>query len=209
MLAFEIPKGTTPDTLLTQVLPKAHGEHVPASAPAGTFELAVELEGSGGEADYSLEVSGNRVTVTPGRRSEKPKLWLRVSRKTAERFVDDWSDEKRFLPTFAPRDGVLVPTDPRVLARCAMVSGSIELALRDFEGGRASVVFGAAGSDRARRDAADPDVVVETDQKTFEDVLAGRLGPEAALANDSVSVKGKRLVALQFALAVAPFYPAS
>jgi hypothetical protein len=39
-------------------------------------------------------------------------------------------------------------------------------------------------------------------------MLAGSLGPEDALADGDVSIRGKRIVAIKYALAVAPFYPA-
>jgi hypothetical protein len=38
-------------------------------------------------------------------------------------------------------------------------------------------------------------------------MLAGTLAPEEALADGDVQVRGNRMLALQLALAVAPFYP--
>jgi putative sterol carrier protein len=57
-------------------------------------------------------------------------------------------------------------------------------------------------------DPDDADVTVEARFATIERVLCGELAPEDALADGEVTVRGNRLLAMQLALAVAPFYPA-
>jgi putative sterol carrier protein len=59
----------------------------------------------------------------------------------------------------------------------------------------------------ARKRAPDPDVVIETSLATYVRMLAGELGPEDALVDGDVRVDGKRLLAVQLAFAVAPFFP--
>jgi putative sterol carrier protein len=88
-----------------------------------------------------------------------------------------------------------------------MAHGRIEIALRDFEGERMSVVLGFGSAARRRIDPDDADVVVEAGMDTVERMLAGTLAPEDALADGDVRVRGNRMLALQLALAVAPFYP--
>jgi putative sterol carrier protein len=98
-------------------------------------------------------------------------------------------------------------SDPRIVRRVAMASGRIELAVEDEDGERLAVVFGFGDSARKAMDPEDPDVVVETHLTTLERVLRGELGPEEALADGDVKVRGNRFLAMQLALAVAPFYP--
>jgi putative sterol carrier protein len=111
------------------------------------------------------------------------------------------------VPNFEPAEGTAILSDPRLVKRVAMAHGRIELALRDVEGERVSIVFGFGHAARKRIDPDDADVVVEAGLATIERMLAGRLAPENALADGDVSVRGNRMLALQLALAIAPFYP--
>jgi putative sterol carrier protein len=88
-----------------------------------------------------------------------------------------------------------------------MAHGRIELALRDVDGERLAVVLGFGDAARRRVDPDDADVVVEAGLGTVERILAGKLAPESALVDGDVTVRGNRMLALQLALAVAPFYP--
>ncbi|HXN34439.1 MAG TPA: SCP2 sterol-binding domain-containing protein, partial [Polyangiaceae bacterium] len=56
-------------------------------------------------------------------------------------------------------------------------------------------------------DPDDPDTIIEIPIAALHDILSGARGPEEALANGDVKVRGSRLLAMQLALAVAPFYP--
>jgi hypothetical protein len=109
------------------------------------------------------------------------------------------------LPKFSPK-GASIFTDPRVLKRLAHVTGSIELALPNFPGGRASLRAGAFGGKPARvKVDREPDVTVESSMEAFDELLAGKLRPEEALSDSRVKVTGRKMVALQFAFALAPF----
>ena len=100
-------------------------------------------------------------------------------------------------------------SDPRVVKRVAMANGRpIELAVKDDDGERLAIAFGFGDAARKSIDPDDADVVVETRLGTLERVLRGELGPEDALADGDVKVRGNRFLAIQLALAVAPFYPA-
>jgi putative sterol carrier protein len=89
-----------------------------------------------------------------------------------------------------------------------MASGRVELAAVDDDGERMAIVFGFGAATRRGIDPEDADVTVEARLATIERVLGGDLAPEDALADGDVTVRGNRLLAMQLALAVAPFYPA-
>jgi putative sterol carrier protein len=146
------------------------------------------------------------MTVAAGEPT-RPPLWVHTTERSVERFLEDALGPKRFLPKFVPAGGVGTMSDPRVIKRVAMANGRIELALADVDGERLAIVFGFGDAARKAIDPDDADVVVETRLGTLERVLAGELGPEEALADGDVKVRGNRFLALQLALAVAPFYP--
>lgn len=204
MLPSTIPQGTTVESLLETVLPEAH-RHEVARAGATGPEQRLGVEVVGGKR-YVFRLAGPEVSFDEG--GGPAHLHIRVERSTVERFLEDWSGPRRFVPSFVPREGVTLLTDPRVLKRLVAVTGSIELALPDFEGERVSL-FVSAGGSRAHepREGAAADVVVEVAVPTFERLLAGSLAPDEALADGHVEVRGKKLVAMQFAFALAPFFP--
>jgi hypothetical protein len=140
--------------------------------------------------------------------ADRPTLWMHATERAVEVFLEDALGPKRFLPKFAPAGGVTTMSDPRVLKRVAMASGRIELALLDVDGERLAVAFGFGDAARKPIDPDDANVVVEARLNTMERVLRGELGPEEALADGDVKVRGNRFLAMQLALAVAPFYPA-
>jgi putative sterol carrier protein len=88
-----------------------------------------------------------------------------------------------------------------------MVDGKIELALREFNGSRVGMTFALGAAAKKGIDPEDAGVVVEVSLSVFERMLAGKLSPDAALADGDVHVRGKRLVAMQLAFALAPFFP--
>jgi hypothetical protein len=202
MFPIEIPKGTTPESLLLEVLPATHARFVPEGTDGTEHVIGVRVDGG---ASYSIRVRGRELSVAEGE-AEGAALALRVERKTVERFLDDWMGEQRFVPKFLPPSGVVLMTDPRILKRLMMVNGSVEMGVPDFEGGPIGMSF-AAGTSAKRGASGEPDVVVETSLATFERVLAGALAPEDAIAEGRVVMKGKTLVAMQFAFALAPFFP--
>ncbi|HEX3343294.1 MAG TPA: SCP2 sterol-binding domain-containing protein [Polyangiaceae bacterium] len=204
MFPIDIPPGTTLESLVTDVVPALHARFVGADAPAELFTIAVRIEGRG---DWTVRVRGSAMTVDEGE-ADRPTLWMHTTARAVERFLEDALGPRRFLPKFAPVGGVTTMSDPRVLKRVAMASGRIELALADVDGERLAVTFGFGDAARKPIDPDDANVVVEARLETMERVLRGDLGPEEALADGDVTVKGNRFLAMQLALAVAPFYPA-
>jgi len=203
MFPLEIPPGTTIESLLTEIVPELHGRMVGADAPADAYAVAVCVEGRG---SWVVRIRGQAMTVEQGE-LDRPTLWMHTTERAIERFLEDAVGPKRFLPKFAPVGGVGTMSDPRVLKRVAMASGRIELAARDEDGERIAIVFGFGAATRKPIDPEDADVVVEARLSTLERVLGGELGPEEALADGDVTIRGNRFLALQLALAVAPFYP--
>lgn len=204
MLPIEIPPGTTVESLVTEVVPSLHARFVPDDAPRDAFTVAVRIDGRG---DWTVRIRGREMTVEAGEPA-RPTLWMHVTERSVEVFLEDALGPRRFLPRFAPAGGIAAASDPRVIKRVAMASGRIELALADVDGERLAIVFGFGDAARKGIDPDDADVVVETRLATLERVLRGELGPEEALADGDVKVRGNRFLAMQLALAVAPFYPA-
>jgi putative sterol carrier protein len=208
MLPIDIPPGTTIDSLVTDVVPALHGRLVAADAPREAFSVAVRIDGHG---DWTVRIHGAEMTVEERDDAEgdlRATLWLYTTVRSVERFLEDATGPKRFLPKFGPVGGVSTMSDPRVVKRVAMASGRIELAVSDDDGERMAIVFGFGDAARKPIDPDDADVVVETRLATLERVFRGELGPEEALADGDVKVRGNRFLAMQLALAVAPFYPA-
>jgi hypothetical protein len=206
MLPFDIPPDTTAESLVTELAPAAHAQLVPASAARDPYAVAVRIEGSGA---WTVRIRGRDMSVEPGE-ADRPTLWMHATLATVERFLEDARGPRRLLPapSAIPATGLVSLSDPRVLKRVAMASGRIELAARDTDGTRLALVFGFGDAARRGIDPEDPDVVVEADMAVIERVLAGTLGPEEALADGGVRLRGNRFLAMQLALAVAPFYPA-
>jgi hypothetical protein len=205
MLPIEIPPGTTVTVLVTVIVPELHAKMVPADAPAEPFAVAVRIEDEG---SWTVRVRGARMTVSEGEEpGVKPTLWMWTTARAVERFLEDAAGDKRMLPKFGAVGGVGTMSDPRVLKRVAMASGRIELALVDERGERHGIVFGFGAAAKKEMDPEEAETVIEADLATIERVLRGELGPEDALADGNVRVKGNRFLAMQLALAVAPFYP--
>jgi len=138
----------------------------------------------------------------------RPTLWVYATDRSAERFLEDAAGPRRLTPRFGSVGGVATMSDPRVIKRVAMASGRVELATTDENGDRMAVVFGFGAAARRDIDPEEADVVIETQLATIDRVLRGELAPEDALSDGGVTVRGNRLLAMQLALAVAPFYPA-
>jgi putative sterol carrier protein len=221
MLPLEIPVGTTVDSLVRSVVPELHGRLVPVDAPGDALTVSVRIEGAG---SYTIRIRGREMDVEDGE-LERPTLWLFTTARAVELFLADALGPRRFLPhpSFGGRSsppkppnveersqglGALIMSDPRVIKRAAMASGRIELALRDVDGERLAIVLGFGAATRKVIDPEDADVVVETGMTTLERMLDGALPPQDALVDGDVTVRGDRLLALQLALAIAPFYPA-
>lgn len=206
MLPFHAPPGTRARDYLTNVVPEAHRALVPNDAGARPFTVHVTLMG---ERTVGYAISGSEITVDPRARGDA-NLVVVFEPSTVDRFLADFAGPRRFVPRFEPRGAALV-TDPRVLTRVTQVKGSLSAIIPDFEGGSVRLWIAAFGEGRGQFDPRDDeaDVTVSVPLRTFESLLGGALTPEQALAaaESGVAVRGKRLVAMQLALALAPFFP--
>ncbi len=203
MNAFEIPPDTTIRSLIEAVAPALHARLVPEDAPSEALTVNVRIEDAG---SWTVHIRGREMRVAPGE-ADRPTLWLFTTARSVELFLEDATGPQRLAPRFQSSATPTVLSDPRLVRRAAMAHGRIELALRDFEGERLAVVFGFGHAARKRIDPDDADVVVEAGLGIVERMLAGTLAPDAALADGDVEVRGNRMLALQLALAIAPFYP--
>jgi putative sterol carrier protein len=201
MLPLEIPVGTTVESLVRTVVPDLHARLVPADVPGDEFAVSVRIEGAG---SWTVRIRGRVMSVEDGE-IERPTLWLFTTARAVELFLEDAMGPRRFLPQGL---GVAIMSDPRVIKRAAMASGRMELALRDVDGERLAIVLGFGAATRKLIDPEDADVVIETGMTTLGRILDGALPPEDALTDGDVTVRGNRFLALQLALAVAPFHSA-
>jgi|HubBroStandDraft_4_1064222.scaffolds.fasta_scaffold51366_2 putative sterol carrier protein len=199
---IEIPPDTTVRSLVETVVPELHARLVPDGGPQDAFTVNVRIEDAG---DWTVRIAGREMRVVDGA-ADKPTLWLFTTARAVELFLEDATGPKRFLPRFDTTDGLALLSDPRLVKRAALASGRIELAMTD-EGERIAIVLGFGSAARKRIDPDDADVVIETGAATIDRMLSGRLAPEEALADGDVRVRGNRMLAMQLALAVAPFYP--
>jgi hypothetical protein len=200
MLPFEIPAGTTLETLVTKVLPEAHRK---LAKGKGRYRAVVRFEGG---PSFTADIDGPNVDVRPGEESGAH-AWIVTRAETAQAFLADWMGEGRFLPKLESGMPFVLLSDPDVLKRVVMVEGKIELAVRDFEGGRASMTVALGSAAKKAIDPEDAHVTVDASVAMLERMLSGKLSPEEALADGDVRIQGKRLVAMQLAFALAPFFP--
>jgi hypothetical protein len=208
MLPLVIPPGTTIESLVTEVIPAAHARLVGESAPKEVLLVALRIDGCG---SWTVRIQGRTMLVDVGE-EPRPTLWMYTTKDIADRFLQDALGPKRLVAQVPPNavhtgGGVLTMSDPRVIRRVAMASGRIELVVVDEDGARLAVVFGFGDATRRPIDPEDPDTVAEAPVATLQGVLRGERGPDEALASGDVRVRGSRMLALQLALAVAPFYP--
>lgn len=204
MLPFEIPKGTTIEALVTEVVPAAHAKLVPSSAGREPFTCAVEIDSE----SYVATLDGPSMKVRKGE-EKNVDARLRFKKRDAQAFLDDWTGPQRFVPKMKPPTDLAFFSDPRILKRLKLATGAIELSLRDFEedGEKRRITLSVALGAPAKKVDPEPDVVIETSQVTYLKLLSGNLGPEEALADGDVTVNGKRFVAMQLAFAIAPLFP--
>lgn len=203
MNAFDIPPDTTIPSLMETVVPALHARLVPEDAPSDALTVNVRIEDAG---SWTVHIRGREMRVTPGE-ADRPTLWLFTTARSVELFLEDAAGPQRLAPRAHPSAAPTLLSDPRLVRRAAMAHGRIELALRDIDGERLAVVFGFGHAARKRIDPDDVDVVVEAGLATIQRMLAGTLAPDEALADGDVEVRGNRMLALQLALAIAPFYP--
>lgn len=207
MFPIDIPTGTTLDGLVSEVIPQLHARFV--HEPESGAELVAMVHArrqAGRDKIWTVTVRGPSMTVEDGERAGAP-IWVSFDERVAEKFLADWTGPKKYFPKAAPPGGFVLLSDPRVMKRLAMASGRIELAIADFEGERIAMTAGFGAPAKKGIDLDDPDVVVETSIGTLQALVEGRLAPDAALSGGDVRTKGNRFVAMQVALALAPFFP--
>jgi hypothetical protein len=202
VLPIEIPPGTTVETLVTEVLPALHAQWVDDRAPTEPLSIVVRIDGVG---SWTARIRGRDIRVQPGE-EQRPTLWVYTTAVTVERLLADALGPRRFTPVTTGGFGVVSPSDPRIVKRVALASGRIELAVRDDDGERLFVVLGFGDAARRPIDPEEPETVAEGTMDTLERAARGALPPEEALSSGEVSVRGSRLLAMQLALAVGPFY---
>jgi hypothetical protein len=202
MFPIDLPAGTTLESLFTEVVPALHARFV-TDESKDEYVAVVRIEDG---PSYSYAIRGGAIRVDAGE-ADGVRLWVVFRRDAVQRFLDDWMGEKRFVPTFVPPGGIVLFTDPRILKRLVIASGKLEIALSDFEGGRVAMTFACGDAAKKGIDTDLPNVVMECKTRVLEKILAGELAPEEALVDGDVAIKGNRFVAMQVALALAPFYP--
>ena len=205
MLPLDIPPGTTVETLITRAIPDLHARLAAGARTEERFVVNVQI---GAEAKWTVRIRGPAMVVEEGHETN-PTLWMYASEGSAARFLEDAVGPRRMLPPkIAPHTGggdVVTLSDPRIVRRVAMANGRVELAVVDEEGDRMAVVFGFGDAARRPIRPDGPDTVVEAKLPALQRVLRGDQGPEEALSSGDVTVRGSRLLAMQLALAIAPF----
>jgi putative sterol carrier protein len=203
------PPDTTIESLVTTIIPALHMRLVPDGGPSELFTIAVRIEGCG---SWTVRVVGREMRVEERGEEERATIWMYLSKSSAELLLADALGPRRLWPDAMvgpPAKGVPWMGDPRVLKRLALANGRIELAAVDEGGGRLAVVLGLGDATRRAINPEDPDAVAEAALTTLEGIIRGEQGPEEAISSGEVTVRGSRLLALQLALAVAPFYRAA
>lgn len=208
MLPFHAPAGTTPRDYLLTVVPEAHRSLVPASTAGKRWEIAIHVPG---DLTVVYAIDGGTIEATESRDADAH-LALTLEKDHVSMFLEDWAGPRKWAPKFEPRGAALV-TDPRVVSRVALVTGSVEATVPGLNGITPRLVISAFGGkrktlERDELERKDCDVAVSLGGAVFESLLAGKMGPDDALSSGDVGIRGKKLVAMQYAFALAPFFPA-
>lgn len=200
MKPFEIPAGTTVESLITEVLPKEHARFVPSSTSADVAAV-VRIAGAG---DFTVRARGPVLDVERGESAARS-LWIASDRASVEAILKDAEGPGEPLPELPDGAPFVALSDPRVWSRMALVEGSIHASV-DFHGATLWVAFG--GGRRAKTiDPERTDVRITVPFSLFRALLDGKTRPEEAIADATIDRKGSRLVAMQAALALAVLYP--
>jgi hypothetical protein len=211
MLPLPLPPGTTLAAFAETVLPEAHALRVPSSVPREPLTVVLSLAGGsrGPSRVYTFVVRGAELTVTRGEASARD-VWIHADGAVADHFVADWASGGSLAPRWpVPAAGGATPslvTDPRILRRVQMVSGRVEVALSDFSMGRTQLTLASGAAAKKPIEAGNADATIELTMKTFDQVLAGELRPDEAIADGRFALTGKKMIALQYAFAVGPFF---
>ncbi|MFO0663357.1 MAG: SCP2 sterol-binding domain-containing protein [Polyangiaceae bacterium] len=187
---------------IVQDFPRIHSELVPQTAQ-GSFVVRIELRGEG---TFKLEVSGSKLTVST-QFVPRPDAWVSLDAAAADAFFSAFLKSGKVLST----PPVLL-TDPRLLKNLCMASAHLSFELRDFREApdapprkfTAEAAVGTAAAKKVAGDAAD--VTVRAGERTLLALASAKMAPEDALSDGDVELTGKKFVAMQLALAFAPFF---
>lgn len=204
MFPFEIPPGTTVESLVTRLIPELHARLVGEDGPNDELAIGVRIEGSG---SWTLRIRGRQMSVHDGE-DERVSLWVHSTTRDVTRFTEDFFGAGRVAPYEVRPGGVATLTDPRAVKRLAMANGRIEIGVRDDAGERIAMVLGFGAAARRPIDPHDADAVIDAGLATIERVMRGDMRPEDVLRHGDVSVRGNRFLPMQLALALAPFWEA-
>ncbi len=202
MKPIELPAGTTVTSFVEEVLAKEHEARVADDGPE-TFVVHARIEGLD---SYTITVRGRALSVEHGEVG-KAQLWIATDASCAARALDDALGDGRLLPDVREPSAVPAVTDPKLLRRLVMVSGSVRAELIGFGDAPLWVAFGA-GARAARIDVERTDAEVSLPMSVLEQLMSLSKRPDEALKDVSVKTKGNLFVPMQVALALAIMLPA-
>jgi hypothetical protein len=190
------------------VHPMLTGRVQASALPRASHVVAVSHE-----ARHHIYVQGTSIRMESASRfadiDPAVRIHVHLADATVKRFFREFEplltelSKKTDLPAHA-----FAPTDPRLLERLGSVSGAMELTLVD--GGHLiasmAVAFGRAQCQRDRQDLKF-DTTVAIERTLVPEIITGKLAPEEALGRvKEIRITGSRALALQCALAFAPFF---
>lgn len=202
MKPIELPAGTTVTSFIEELLAKEHAARVSDDGPE-TFVVHARIDGLD---SYTITVRGRALSVERGEQG-KAQLWIATDASCATRALDDALGDARLLPDVRDPGSVPAITDPRLLRRLVMVSGTVRAELTGFGDAPLWVAFGA-GAKASRIDPERTDAEVSLPMSVLEQLMSLSKRPDEALKDVSVKTKGNPFVPMQLALALAILLPA-
>ncbi|MCC6648154.1 MAG: SCP2 sterol-binding domain-containing protein [Polyangiaceae bacterium] len=202
MKPISLPAGTTVTSFLEEVLAAEHATRVTDDA-AETHVIHARVDGLG---EFTVTVRGRELSVERGLVG-KAQLWVATDLACAERALADALGDGALLPDVRDPSSVPAVTDPRLLRRLAMVSGTVRAELTGFGDAPLWVAFGA-GAKASRIDDERTDAEVSVPMSVLSQLLTLSKRPDEALKDAAVKTKGNLFVPMQVALALAILLPA-
>jgi hypothetical protein len=208
MFALTVEREDTLETLIDARL-RAHHERSVRVHAAGQ-ELSRAREWTIGmrirrRFTRTVVIHGPKFSVAD-RTPDACDMWVSTDEASAAYFLADAKGERRLCGTPHPSMPIATPTDPRLLSRIASESAKVECALRMADGTRLLLMFGCGKHAARGIDDFDPEVELEVPEAVFVAVSQGRTTPSGALEHPDLSIRGKKLVAVKLALALAPLF---
>lgn len=202
MKPIELPAGTTVTSFIEELLAKEHESRVTDDGPE-TFVVHARIEGLD---SFTITVRGRALSVERGEVG-KAQLWVATDAASAERALDDALGDGKLLPDVQDPASVPAITDPKLLRRLVMVSGTVKAELTGFGESPLWVAFGA-GAKASRIDPERTDAEVSVPMSVLSQLLSLTKKPDEVLKDLSVKTKGNPFVPMQIALAMAIMLPA-